>query len=270
MVDAFSRWIFVKKVKESDAKTVIQILEPLFEIFGDPKVVVTDNGPPFASERFEGYLKCKEIDVVHSPPYHPESNGLAERAVQTVKGAFRRYVAEGQSNPDGLAKRFHLEYRNSPVARGFTPSSKLLSFRPRVGLEKVFEGIRERAREISSPRDFKPGEWVWMRLPKPHGVVTRVKAQIVTRKGRNVYVVRVDQTTKLAHANQLFKRVVLTAYPNHEDKLTEETKRSPPLSPRDQNPEEKGFPPKQADVRRSKRQRRPPDRFQAKWANRVT
>ena len=48
-------------------------------------MLVTDNGPCFVSEEFEIFLAKNGVKHITTAPYHPATNGLAERAVQTVK-----------------------------------------------------------------------------------------------------------------------------------------------------------------------------------------
>ncbi len=69
---------------------VIDISRTLFAQFGIPEVVVTDNGSCFVSEDFETFLVTNGTKHITSAPYHPSTNGLAERAVQTVKKDLRR------------------------------------------------------------------------------------------------------------------------------------------------------------------------------------
>lgn len=51
---------------------------------------MSDNGPPFNSERVEEFCKDRGINLKHSPAYHPQSNGLAERFVQTMKTKIKK------------------------------------------------------------------------------------------------------------------------------------------------------------------------------------
>ena len=60
-------------------------LRKLFAAYGLPESVVSDNGPQFTSEEFETFLKLNGVTHVLCPPYHPASNGLAQRNVQTFK-----------------------------------------------------------------------------------------------------------------------------------------------------------------------------------------
>ena len=62
--------------------------------FGSCAEVVTDNGTEFQGEFQELLEKCL-IDQRCTTAYHPQANGLAERAVQSIKMALRRMV-EGQ------------------------------------------------------------------------------------------------------------------------------------------------------------------------------
>ena len=45
-------------------------------------MVVTDNGTGFVSREFEEVIRRNVVKHTTSAPYHPASNGLAERAVQ--------------------------------------------------------------------------------------------------------------------------------------------------------------------------------------------
>ena len=48
------------------------------------EVVVLDNAYNFTSEEFET-LKKNGVKLVRTPPYHPASNRLVERAVQSSR-----------------------------------------------------------------------------------------------------------------------------------------------------------------------------------------
>ena len=63
------------------------------------------------------------VKQITSSPYHPSSNGLAERAVQTCKSALKK-----MDGPSLLVKlqRFLLNYRTTPQGTTGVPPSQLL------------------------------------------------------------------------------------------------------------------------------------------------
>ena len=71
--------------------------------------MITDNGPQFSCHLFRCFAQQYQFNHCTSSPYHPQSNGMAEKAVQTVKGLMKKATLDG--------KDFHLallEYRNTP------------------------------------------------------------------------------------------------------------------------------------------------------------
>lgn len=84
IVDTFSKWIDVVMMFKTHALSTIRALRKVFSIFGLPKSLVSDNGSPFGSVEFLKFCELNNIEVLKSPPYHPQSNGDAERAVRTT------------------------------------------------------------------------------------------------------------------------------------------------------------------------------------------
>jgi transposase InsO family protein len=89
LVDAHSKWPGVVKMSIGSTTTshTIGALRQMFSRFGIPKQLVTDNGPQFTSNEFNRFCKRQGIRHTLSPPYHPRTNGQAERFVQSFKQA---------------------------------------------------------------------------------------------------------------------------------------------------------------------------------------
>ncbi len=133
LIDAHSKWVEAFCTPSSTSSAVIEELRPLFAKFGLPETIVTDNGTCFVSEEFEGFLAYNGIHHVTSAPYHPASNGLAERAVQIVKRGLKKTVSG--SAKARLAK-FLFAYRLAPqTTTGVSPAELLLGRRPRSRLD---------------------------------------------------------------------------------------------------------------------------------------
>ena len=84
-VDYYSKFIAIENLQNPQSETVIKNCKNIFSQFGIPKELITDNGPQFSSHKLRSFSKI--WDILHkriSPCYH-QSNGLAERSIQTVK-----------------------------------------------------------------------------------------------------------------------------------------------------------------------------------------
>ena len=94
-------------------RETIEVLRSMFVQHGLPEQLVSDNGPQFTSTEFAEFLKGNQIKHIMSAPYHPASNGLAERFVQTMKRTLKASMKQGKSINHHLAE-FLFEYRATP------------------------------------------------------------------------------------------------------------------------------------------------------------
>ncbi len=124
-VDAHSKWPTVIPVNSTTTDATITILRHLFALHGLPKQLVTDNGPQFTSVEFREFCQIHGIQHILTPPYHPASNGEAERLVQSFKGAMIKAVKGGGDKDLALAK-FLLQYRVTPHPTTGRPPCELL------------------------------------------------------------------------------------------------------------------------------------------------
>jgi transposase InsO family protein len=82
VVDIHSRWVEVGKVKSTDGHTTIRVLRKLFATHGVPRVIVSDNGPAFASSELAEFFHQNGVRHTFAAPYHPSYNGQVERFVR--------------------------------------------------------------------------------------------------------------------------------------------------------------------------------------------
>jgi len=90
LVDSLSKWIEVAHMTSTSAKRTIDQLRAWFAAYGLPEEVVTDNSPQFIASEFVDFLKQNGVKQMPVPPYHPSSNGAAERTVQIPKQALQK------------------------------------------------------------------------------------------------------------------------------------------------------------------------------------
>ncbi|CAB4002104.1 sec1 family domain-containing 2 [Paramuricea clavata] len=76
--------------KSKTATEVCKALQTVFARFRIPERVVSDNGPPFNSAEYVFFASEWGFEIENSSPKYPQSNGEAERAVQTIKKLIKK------------------------------------------------------------------------------------------------------------------------------------------------------------------------------------
>ena len=126
VVDAYSKWIEVVVMTKITAKATILRLREIFARNGLCDVIVSDNGPTFMSAEFKSFMEVNGIVHVTTAPFTPSSNGLAERAVQSVKRGIEKI--DGDCLHARLQK-YLLGYRVTPHSTTGKSPSELLNNR---------------------------------------------------------------------------------------------------------------------------------------------
>ena len=129
VVDFYSKYPEVIPMKSKTAKATIVALKSIFARHGIPNKIIADN-MPFNSKEFHEFGKKWNFKVITSSPKYPQSNGLAERNVQTIKKLLKK-AREG-GNDEELAL---LELRNTPITgMSYSPAQLLMN----IGYEDVY------------------------------------------------------------------------------------------------------------------------------------
>ena len=120
-MDAHSKWMEVALVTAANATQTIEKLRQMFATHGIPKTMVSDNGSPFVNESMSVFLRQNGVRHIRVAPYHPSSNGLAERAVQTFKNGMR-CSQRGQSKLEYLGSYSIIAASRKPRQGSHRPS----------------------------------------------------------------------------------------------------------------------------------------------------
>lgn len=126
IVDYYSRFFEMEQLTNTTSLAVIAKLKSVFARHGIAETVISDNGPCYSSEEFRRFANAWDFTHTTTSPRYPQSNGLAEKTVQTAKRILDKAKA-GNTDPY-LAL---LEYRNTPVDNLQSPAQLLMSRRLR-------------------------------------------------------------------------------------------------------------------------------------------
>jgi hypothetical protein len=222
VVDYYSRFIEIALLPSSPSSAnTIHRMKSIFARHGIPEIVISDNGPQYSSKEFKEFAREYRFAHQTSSPHFPQSNGEAERAIQTVKKLLK-------NNQDPYLAL--LTYRSTPLKNGFSPSELLMSRRLRTHLpaiRKQFmprvpdrETVREaenyskekmkinfdqrhRARELLP---LSPGDEVWLPDKKERGRVisetqprsytVETPTRMLRRNRRHLNLLPIDQSSQ--------------------------------------------------------------------------
>ena len=144
LVDAHSKWLEVHIVSSTSSSVTINKLRDIFAIHGIPEQLVSDNGTAFTSNEFRVFMESNGIHHTLTSPYHPRSNGLAERAVQTFKQAMKKMDGTLESK----IPKFLFSYRITPQSTtGIAPAELLLGRRPRSRFDLLHPDIYKKIQD---------------------------------------------------------------------------------------------------------------------------
>ena len=273
-VDAHSKWPEVYEMSSVTSARTIMVLRHLFAKYGIPEQLVSDNGSQFTSDEFAEFLRANGVKHIRSAPYHPASNGAAERFVRTFKTAMKAGHQQKLSTHHRL-ENFLLTYRSTPHATtNQTPAALFLGRELRTRLDLLKPSIARQVEEKQASqkekhdrhareREFHVGQQVMVRNLRPGPAW--VPGTIVKRLGPVSFLVEVSGLIWKRHVDHLRmytdnpESVGTTENTSAEMDLSISTPSTEPATTNTPNPavvasdsNERRYP---------QRERRPPERF---------
>lgn len=247
VVDAHSKWpeVFNLGNNTSSHAIIVRIRETITR-FGIPETIVSDNGPQFTSAEFQKFCRSNGIRHTTSSPYHPRSNGEAERFVKT----FKQSLQKSKEDPNCALASFLLHYRVTPHSTtGVSPAESLLKVKPRTLLDLIKPdpaGRVRRKQEIavesfpgqSPARQFHPREEVWVQTFSKNEPKWSL-GTVIRPVGPVSYDVQVGDKKMKRHVDQMLSSGV-TPFPVQEtsqDSPINQSSPEVPSSPPPKSPE---------------------------------
>jgi hypothetical protein len=198
-VDAYSGWISVHSTQSLASDKTLELLEREFVIFDYPNSITSDNSTSFVSQEAKVFFEERGITHLRIAPYSAQSNGLAEKAVQSIKRVIMK--STGKSVNRAITD-FLLLHRRTPQAHtGRSPAELMLGRQIHTKLDRLVPSHFKRVHHIQEKRipasaahqgsDFKAQSTVWILSPKI-GVQKRfwMPASVMRKCGPRRYQVR--------------------------------------------------------------------------------
>ena len=276
VIDEFSRFPEVEILHSTTANAVIPKLDCIFSRQGIPKVVKSDNGPPFNSNEFANFASFLGFEHRKVTPYWPQANGEVERFMRTLGKAIRTAHLE-KKNWKQEMNAFLRQYRATPHSTTDVSPSEALNGRKiqtllpqltEVNQSDIYNSIHEKdsekkrkmkeyadQRRRSETSGIKVGDVVLIRQPKTNKLSTPFNPhpyKVVARKGS--MVTAEHGSHKVTRNVSFFKKIETTPVTENE---TDDEADDPIPSSQHHQEQIAVLPP----LRRSQRQRQPPNRL---------
>ena len=124
------------KLNSTTSQAVISTLKLIFSHHRILAVLVSDNGPQFDSGDMKEFASTYGFQHITTSPYYPQSNGLAERMVKTMKSLLR------DTSDPYLAL---LSYRATPLPWcNYSPSELLMGRRVKTDIPQTADYLNPR------------------------------------------------------------------------------------------------------------------------------
>ena len=215
-IDAHSKWGEVQEMSSTTAVKTVEVLRRMFAAYGLPLQIVTNNGPQFVSQEFADFMKSNGVRHTQCTPYHPASNGEAERFVRTFKESMKAGKYDGLSLSLRL-QNFLASYRTTPHSTtGIAPCELFLGRKLRTRLDLIKPDVCEQVitkqcqqkdkHDLHARfRELHIGQKVMVRNMRPGPVW--IPGEVIQKLGPLTYLIDVygDKPWK-CHLDQLKER----------------------------------------------------------------
>lgn len=113
VVDHFTKFTFIKPLRAAKCEAMVKYIEEcIFNTFGVPEYVHSDNGQQFRSKVFERFLGEYGVKHIRTAVYSPQAN-VSERVNRSLLAAIRAYISVEQSDWDKYISLIACSIRSS-------------------------------------------------------------------------------------------------------------------------------------------------------------
>lgn len=154
MLDYYSRFMVATATKSTDFASTRGCLDGIFDVYGFPEAMKSDNGPPFNSAEYKKYCMSRGISPVFAWPLTPQQNGMAERAMQEVNKAMQSAAVDGQDYRKALAAAVRAHNTSVHRITNEVPSDVMFSRKLRRSLPLMGSARYSHDHEELSERDW--------------------------------------------------------------------------------------------------------------------
>ena len=146
IVDHFTRYIQAFVTKNHTAHTTARVLyNNFFSVFGFPQKLMSDQGTKFTRDMIAAMCKLLGIEKIRTMPYHPQTNGSAERIHQTLQRMIGKLDLEKRRKwPEQIGSVLIAYNATRSQVTSYSPYFLMFRWRPRLPVDLLFPTVNKR------------------------------------------------------------------------------------------------------------------------------
>ena len=144
VVDHFTRYIQAFVTKNHTARTMARVLyNNYFSVFSFPQHLMSDQGTEFCGKVIVVMCSLLGIEKIRTTPYHPQTNGSAERVHQTLQRMIGKLDLEKRKKWPAHIGSIIIAYNSTrSLVTRYSPYYLMFGRRPRLPIDLLFPTCR--------------------------------------------------------------------------------------------------------------------------------
>ena len=116
-IDVFSKFLVAVPLRNKTAESVVQaLLKHVYLKWGTPIELLSDNGKEFCAEINQELAHILGVQMLHTTPYTPQSNGVCERVHRTLNAMFAKCISLTQKDWSNYVDYVVFAYNCTPCS----------------------------------------------------------------------------------------------------------------------------------------------------------
>ena len=146
IVDHFTRYVQAFVTNNHTAYTTARVLyNNFFSVFGFPQKLMSDQGTEFTGDMIAAMCKLLGIEKIRTTPYHPQTNGSAERVHQTLQRMIGKLDSEKRQKwPEHIGSMLITYNTTRSQVTSYSPYFLMFGRRPRLPVDLLFLTVNTR------------------------------------------------------------------------------------------------------------------------------
>ena len=140
VVDHFTCYVQAFVTKNHTARTTARVLyNNYFSLFGFPQRLMSDQGTEFCGKVIAAMCSLLGVKKIRTTPYHPQTNGSAERVHQTLQQMIGKLDPEKRKKWPAHIGSIIIAYNSTrSLVTGYSPYYLMFGQRPRLPIDLLF------------------------------------------------------------------------------------------------------------------------------------